>query len=75
VGVTLVSNPIGHWAGILNYIFTGVAAVHATLQQQLFPVFLYKAVLTFWISYLLLAMGMRLHFFLHAQQRFVGNSE
>ncbi|MGH8009678.1 MAG: CDP-alcohol phosphatidyltransferase family protein, partial [Candidatus Binatia bacterium] len=22
--VTLIPNPIGHWAGILNYIFTGV---------------------------------------------------
>lgn len=64
VGVTLVSNPIGHWAGILNYIFTGVAAVHATLHQQLLPVFLYQAVLTFWFCYLLLAMGMRLRFFL-----------
>jgi len=75
VGVALVSNPIGHWAGILNYIFTGVAAAHATLHQQLLPALLYQIVLAFWFCYLLLAMGMRLRFFLHAQQRLAGNSE
>ncbi len=75
VGVILVSNPIGHWAGILNYILTGVAAVHATLHQQLLPVFLYQSVLAFWLCYLLLAIGVRLRFFLDAQQRLTGNSE
>ena len=75
VGVALVSNPIGHWAGILNYIFTGVAAVHATLHQQLLPALLYQAILAFWFCYLLLAMGMRLRFFLTAQQRLVGETE
>jgi phosphatidylglycerophosphate synthase len=66
--VALVSNPIGHWAGILNYIFTGVCALHAALQQQLLPVLLYKGMLTFWLVYLLLAMGTRLRFFLRMQR-------
>lgn len=64
--VTLVSNPIGHWAGILNYIFTGVCSLYAALQQQFPPALLYNAMLTFWLAYLLLAMGMRLRFFLSA---------
>lgn len=67
--IVLVSNPIGHWAGVLNYIFTGVASVHATLQQQLLPAPLYQAVLAFWFVYLLLAMAMRFRFFLQAQQQ------
>ena len=66
--VALVSNPIGHWAGILNYIFTGVCALHAALQQQFFPPFLYNALLTFWLVYLLLAMSMRLRFFVTARR-------
>jgi phosphatidylglycerophosphate synthase len=68
-GVTLVSNPIGHWAGVFNYIFTGVASVHTTVQQQLLPAPLYQMVLAFWFAYLLLAMGVRLRFFLQAQQQ------
>jgi phosphatidylglycerophosphate synthase len=72
--ITLVSNPIGHWAGVLNYIFTGVASVHATLQQQLLPAPLYQTVLAFWFAYLLLAMGMRLRFFLQAQQQVMRDS-
>lgn len=67
--ITLVSNPIGHWAGVLNYIFTGVASVHATLQQQLLPALLYQTVLTLWFAYLLLAISMRFRFFLQAQQQ------
>lgn len=72
--ITLVSNPIGHWAGVLNYIFTGVASVHAALQQRLLPIPLYQAVLAFWFAYLLLAMGMRLRFFLQAQQQLTRDS-
>jgi phosphatidylglycerophosphate synthase len=67
--VMLVSNPIGHWAGILNYIFTGVCGLHTALQQHLLPVLLYEGMLTFWLAYLLLAMGMRLRFFLTARSQ------
>lgn len=66
--VALVSNLIGHWAGILNYIFTGVCGLHAALHQSLLPDFLYHGLLTFWLTYLLLAMGMRLRFFLSARR-------
>jgi phosphatidylglycerophosphate synthase len=66
--VVLVSNPIGHWAGILNYIFTGVMAFHTTLRQHLLPPLLCHSVLTFWLAYLLLAMGVRLRFFLRARR-------
>ena len=62
--VTLVSNPIGHWAGILNFLLTGVMALHAALQQQLLVPLLYHGLLAFWIAYLLLAMSVRLRFFL-----------
>ncbi|MBI3800754.1 MAG: CDP-alcohol phosphatidyltransferase family protein [Deltaproteobacteria bacterium] len=62
--VALVPNPIGHWAGILNYIFTGILALHAALQQQLLPTLLYEGMLTFWLMYLLLAISMRFRFFL-----------
>jgi phosphatidylglycerophosphate synthase len=65
--VTLVSNPIGHWAGILNYIFTGVCGLYAALQQQFPPSLLYNGMLAFWLAYLLLAMGMRLRFFLRSR--------
>jgi CDP-diacylglycerol--glycerol-3-phosphate 3-phosphatidyltransferase len=61
--VILVSNPIGHWAGILNYIGTGVVALHTALQQQLLPRLLFHGFLLGWLLYLLLAMAMRLHFF------------
>src|SRR5262249_18006334 len=64
--VALVPNPIGHWAGILNYIFTGVLALHAALQQRLLPGLLYDGLLTFWLLYLLLAISMRLRFFLRS---------
>ena len=66
--VTLVSNPIGHWAGILNYIFTGVCALYTALQQQFPPALLYNAMLAFWLAYLLLAISMRLRFFLAARR-------
>jgi CDP-diacylglycerol--glycerol-3-phosphate 3-phosphatidyltransferase len=62
--VILVSNPIGHWAGILNYIFTGILALNAALQQRLLPALLYDGMLTFWLVYLLLAISVRLRFFL-----------
>ncbi|MGE0681194.1 MAG: CDP-alcohol phosphatidyltransferase family protein [Candidatus Binatia bacterium] len=62
--VTLVSNPIGHWAGILNYIFTGACGLYTALQQQFLPALLYNSMLAFWLMYLLLAMSMRLRFFL-----------
>ena len=65
--VVLVSNPIGHWAGILNYIGTGVVALHAALQQQLLPPLLFYGLMTSWLAYLLLAMTMRLCFFLHTR--------
>ena len=65
--VVLVSNPIGHWAGILNYIGTGIVALHATLQQQLLPPLLFYGLMSSWLAYLLLAMVMRLRFFLHAR--------
>ncbi|MBM4259286.1 MAG: CDP-alcohol phosphatidyltransferase family protein [Deltaproteobacteria bacterium] len=61
--VVLVSNPIGHWAGILNYIGTGVVALH-TASQQLLPQLLLQSFLVGWLLYLLLAMAMRLRFFL-----------
>ena len=66
--VTLVSNPIGHWAGVLNYIGTGIMALHSALGQQLLPFPLVQGLLFFWFGYLLLAMGMRLRFFLQARQ-------
>jgi CDP-diacylglycerol--glycerol-3-phosphate 3-phosphatidyltransferase len=62
--VVLVSNPIGHWAGILNYIGTGIAALQASFQQQFFPSVLYAGLLVGWLAYLLLAIGVRLRFFL-----------
>ncbi len=64
----LVSNPIGHWAGILNYIFTGVLALNTALQQRLLPTLLYDGMLTFWVVYLFLAIGTRLRFFLRTHQ-------
>jgi phosphatidylglycerophosphate synthase len=67
--VTLVSNPIGHWAGIFNFLFTGVMALHAALQQQLLFPLLYYGLLAFWITYLLFAMAMRLRFFLGQLKR------
>jgi phosphatidylglycerophosphate synthase len=66
--VTLVSNPIGHWAGVLNYIGTGVMALHAALQQQLLPFAVDQALLVLWGIYLILAMGVRLRFFLQARR-------
>ena len=63
----LVSNPIGHWAGVLNYIGTGVMALHAGLQQQLLPKLVFYGLTGSWLAYLLLAMAMRLRFFLHAR--------
>ncbi|MCS6926405.1 MAG: CDP-alcohol phosphatidyltransferase family protein [Candidatus Binatia bacterium] len=62
--LTLVSNPVGHWAGILNFLFTGVLALHAALQQQLLPPLLCRSLLAFWLAYLLVAMAVRLRFFL-----------
>src|SRR4029077_13648713 len=48
--VVLVANPIGHWAGILNYIGTGVVALHAALQQQLLPPLLFYGLMTSWFA-------------------------
>lgn len=62
--IVLVSNPIGHWAGILNYIGTGIVALQASLQQQLLPSIVFSGLLMSWFSYLLLAIGVRLRFFL-----------
>jgi CDP-diacylglycerol--glycerol-3-phosphate 3-phosphatidyltransferase len=67
--VTLVSNPVGHWAGIFNFLFTGVMALHAALQQQLLFPLLYYGLLAFWIAYLLFAMAVRLRFFLGQLKR------
>ena len=61
--IALVSNPIGHWAGVLNYVGTGLMACHAALQQQLLPAPLAQAVLFLWLGYLLLAMGCGSGFF------------
>ena len=66
--VVLVSNPIGHWAGILNYIGTGVVALHTTLQQQLLPQLLFQGFLFGWLAYLLLAVAMRLRFFFRVRR-------
>ena len=66
--LTLVSNPIGHWAGVLNYIGTGVMALHAALEQQLLPFPVDQALLVSWGGYLILAMAVRLRFFLQARQ-------
>lgn len=66
--VVLVANPIGHWAGILNYIFTGIMALHAALRQQLLPGLFCDTLLSFWLAYLLFAMGVRLRFFLRVCQ-------
>jgi phosphatidylglycerophosphate synthase len=62
--VVLVANPIGHWAGILNYVFTGICGLHTALQQHFLPTLLYNGMLASWLTYLLLAMGVRLRFFL-----------
>ena len=66
--VVLVSNPIGHWAGILNFIGTGVLGLHTATGQQLLPGFATQGLLGLWLAYLLLAMGLRLRFFLHARR-------
>ncbi len=66
--IVLVSNPIGHWAGILNFIFTGILGLHTAVQQQLLPALVEQALLLFWLAYLLLAMSLRLRFFLHARR-------
>ncbi len=66
--VVLVSNPIGHWAGILNFIGTGVLGLHTALGQQLLPDLVEHGLLGLWLAYLLLAMGLRLRFFLHARR-------
>ena len=65
--ITLVSNPIGHWAGVLNYAGVGVMALHAATQARLFAAPLVQALLLAWIGYLLLAVGVRLRFFLGAR--------
>lgn len=67
-GVTLISNPIGHWAGILNFLFTGVMALHAALAESFLPPSLFQGILIFWLAYLLLAIGTRLRFFLYVRQ-------
>ncbi len=72
--LALVSNPIGHWAGVLNYIGTGLMALHVALQQQLFPLPLAQAVLLLWLGYLLLAMGMRFRFFCQAHRTLIHHS-
>lgn len=66
--VTLVSNFVGHWAGILNYIFTGICALYVACQQQFPPALLYHGMLAFWSAYIFLAMSMRLRFFLIARR-------
>jgi phosphatidylglycerophosphate synthase len=72
--VALVSNPIGHWAGILNYICTGVCGLHAALHRGLFPALLYNSMLAGWLAYVLLAIGMRLRFFLSVRRMPVRSS-
>ena len=69
--VALVSNPIGHWAGVLNYIGTGVMSHHAALEQRLLPFPVDQGLLVLWAGYLILAMGVRLRFFLLARRAIV----
>ena len=71
--LALVSNPIGHWAGVLNYVGTGLVACHAALGQQLLPAPLDQVLLLLWCGYLLLAMGLRLRFFCRAQRAMIRN--
>ena len=66
--VVLVSNPVGHWAGILNFIGTGALGLHTALGQQLLPGLVERGLLGLWLAYLLLAMGLRLRFFLYARR-------
>ncbi len=67
--LTLISNPIGHWAGILNYTLTGVFSLNWITQGRLLPEPLPFLLALFWLFYLLAAMSARLHFFLlHLRQ-------
>ncbi len=66
--MALVSNPIGHWAGVLNYVGTGLMALHAALRQHFLPSPLDQALLFSWLGYLLLAMGLRFRFFYRGQR-------
>lgn len=69
--MTLVPNSIGHWAGVLNYAGTGVMALHAAVQTWLLVTPLIQALLVLWLAYLLLAMCMRLRFFLRVRAEIV----
>lgn len=73
--VVLVANPIGHWAGILNYLLTGLMALNTASQGRLLFPSLSLGICVLWLAYLLLAMGMRLRFFLHKKQIVVRASQ
>lgn len=66
--VVLVANPIGHWAGILNYLLTGLMALNTASQGRLLLPVLSLGVCVLWLAYLLLAMGIRFRFFLRMKQ-------
>jgi phosphatidylglycerophosphate synthase len=67
--VVLISNPIGHWAGILNYTLVGIFSLDFILQHRLLPWLLQLFLSLFWLTYLLAAMVVRLRFFLRSYSR------
>jgi phosphatidylglycerophosphate synthase len=67
--VVLISNPIGHWAGILNYTFVGIFSLDFVLQHRFLPWLLQLFLSLFWLAYLLVAMVVRLRFFLRSYNR------
>jgi phosphatidylglycerophosphate synthase len=64
--VALVSNPMGHWAGILNYTLVGVFSLDFIVQHSLLPWPLQSFLSLLWLAYLLAAMAVRLRFFLQS---------
>ena len=67
--VALVSNPIGHWAGILNYTLVGIFSLDFIVQHRLLPWPLQVLLSLLWLTYLLAAMVVRLQFFLQSYNR------
>lgn len=64
--VTLIFNPIGHWAGILNYTLVGIFSLDLIIQHRLLPWPLQPLLSLLWLTYLLVAMVVRLRFFLRS---------
>jgi phosphatidylglycerophosphate synthase len=67
--VALVSNPIGHWVGILNYTLVGIFSLDFIVQYRLLPWPLHPFLSLLWLTYLLAAMVVRLRFFLQSYNR------